>query len=44
MKLVRQRLDLMGLRGHEHLSITDRSTLNPPAEGTLVYLTIPLEQ
>lgn len=44
MKLVRQRLALMGLKGQEHLSITDRSTLSPPAQGTLVSLTIPLEQ
>ncbi|MEL7122965.1 MAG: histidine kinase [Bacteroidota bacterium] len=44
MKLVRQRLELMGLDGQEHLSIIDRSTLNPPAQGTLVSLTIPVEQ
>lgn len=44
MKLVRQRLELLGLNGQEHLSITDRSILSPPAQGTLVSLTIPVEQ
>ncbi len=44
MKLVRQRLALMGLNGREHLTITDRSTLDPPAQGTLVSLNIPVEQ
>lgn len=44
MKLVRQRLELMGLDGQEHLSITDRSTLSPPSQGTLVSLTIPVEK
>lgn len=44
MKLVRQRLELMGLNGRKHLSITDRSTLSPPARGALVSLTIPVEQ
>lgn len=44
MKLVRQRLELLGLSGQEHLSIIDRSTLSPPTQGTLVTLTIPIEQ
>lgn len=44
MNLVRQRLELMGLDGQEHLAITDRSTLSPPAQGTLVSLTIPVEK
>ncbi len=44
MKLVRQRLELMGLNRQEHLSIIDRSTLSPPAQGTLVSITIPVEQ
>lgn len=44
MKLIRQRLELMGLKGREHLSVTDRSTLSPPAQGTLVSITIPVEQ
>jgi hypothetical protein len=44
MKLVRQRLELMGLNRPEHLTITDRSTLRPPARGTIVSLTIPVEQ
>ncbi|MEM9929425.1 MAG: histidine kinase, partial [Bacteroidota bacterium] len=43
MKLVRQRLELMGLGQPTHLMITDRSTLDPPAQGTLVSITIPLE-
>ena len=44
MTLIRQRLELMGLKGEEHLIITDRSTLNPPAPGTVVSITIPTEQ
>ncbi len=44
MKLVRQRLELMGLNGQDHLLITDRSTLSPAAQGTLVSLTIPVEK
>jgi len=44
MKLVRQRLELMGMHGQEHLTITDRSTLSPPARGTIVSITIPTEQ
>ena len=44
MKLIRQRLELMGLDGPAHLSMVDRSTLQPPAEGTLVSLTIPVEK
>jgi peroxiredoxin len=42
--LIRQRLELMGLKGEEHLTITDRSTLDPPAQGTVVLITIPTEQ
>lgn len=44
MALVRQRLTLLGRKGEEHLTITDRSALDPPAQGTLVSLTIPVEQ
>ncbi len=44
MTLIRQRLELMGLDGEEHLTITDRSTLNPSAQGTVVSITIPTEQ
>ncbi|MEM1358372.1 MAG: histidine kinase, partial [Bacteroidota bacterium] len=36
MKLVRERLELMGLSQPAHLTITDRSTLHPPAQGTIV--------
>ena len=44
MKLVRQRLDLLGLNSDKHFSIQDRSQLQPPSQGTLVTLTIPTEQ
>ncbi|MBX2876976.1 MAG: histidine kinase [Saprospiraceae bacterium] len=44
MKLVRQRLDLLGLESDKHFSIQDRSQLTPPSRGTLVTLTIPTEQ
>jgi len=44
MALIRQRLALMGLKGPEHLIISDRSTLNPPEQGTVVSITIPTEQ
>jgi LytS/YehU family sensor histidine kinase len=44
MTLIRQRLELMGLDGEEHLTITDRSTLNPSGQGSVVSITIPTEQ
>lgn len=43
-KLVRQRLDLLGLDGEKHFNIQDRSQLSPASRGTLVTLTIPVEQ
>lgn len=43
-KLVRQRLDLLGLDGDKHFTIQDRSQLTPAAQGTIVTLTIPIEQ
>lgn len=44
MKLIRQRLALMGLRANEHFTIADRSTLTPGTQGTIVSLTIPVEK
>lgn len=43
-KMVRQRLDLLGLNGEKHFTIQDRSQLKPAAQGTIVTLTIPIEQ
>ncbi len=43
-QLVRQRLNLLGLDGDKHFMIQDRSQLTPPAQGTIVTLTIPIEQ
>lgn len=42
-RLVKQRLQLLGLNERDHFSIVDRSTLAPPARGTRVSLTIPVE-
>lgn len=43
-KLVRQRLDLLGMDSEQHFVIQDRSQLDPPSRGTLVTLIIPTEQ